>query len=106
MLESLFNKVVGLEAYNFIENRFRHTCLPVNIAKFLKNSFFYRKPPVVAYMSTRKTKEEESVDQKREKFFKCISSFFFFKFYFFRFSISFFVFISSDKLKNVSCRIY
>ena len=68
VLESLFNKVVGLEAYNFIKNRFRHTCLPVNIAKFLKNSFFYRKPPVVAYMSTRKTKEEESVDQKRKNF--------------------------------------
>ena len=64
---SLLNKVVGLEARNFIKNRLRDRCLPVNIAKFLKNSFFCRKPPVAAYMSTRKGKEEESLEQKREK---------------------------------------
>ena len=37
---------------------------------FLKNSFFYRKLPVAAFMSIRKEKEEESVEQKEEKFFK------------------------------------
>ena len=65
---SLLNKVVGLEARNFIKNRLRHRCLPVNIAKFLKNSFFYRKPPVAAYMSTRKGKEDEMLEQQTEKF--------------------------------------
>ena len=64
---SLLNKVVGPEARNFIKNRLRNWCLPVNIAKFLKNSFFYRKPPVAAYMFSRKGKEEESLEQKREK---------------------------------------
>ena len=40
---------------------------PVNIVKFSKNNIFYRKPPVTAIMSTRKGKEEESVEQKEEK---------------------------------------
>ena len=36
MLESLFNKVAGLQACIFIKKRFQHRCFPVNIAKFLK----------------------------------------------------------------------
>ena len=43
---------------------------PVNIVKFPKNNFFYRKPLVTAIMSTRKGKEEESVEKKEEKNFK------------------------------------
>ena len=35
MLESLFNKVAGLKACNFIKKRFQHRCFPVNILKFL-----------------------------------------------------------------------
>ena len=41
MLESLFNKTAGLKAYNFIKKRLWHRCFPVNIAKFVKNSFLY-----------------------------------------------------------------
>ena len=33
MLESLFNKVAGLKAYNFIKKRFQHKCFPVNFRK-------------------------------------------------------------------------
>ena len=33
MLVSLFNKLVGLEVYNFIKKRFRHSCLPVSTTK-------------------------------------------------------------------------
>ena len=40
MLESLFNKVAGLKACNFIKKRLQHRCFPVNIAKFLRTSFF------------------------------------------------------------------
>ena len=36
MLESLFNKVSGLQACIFIKKRLQHRCFPVNIAKFLK----------------------------------------------------------------------
>ena len=36
MLESLFNKVVGLQACNFIKKRFQHRCFPVNIENFLR----------------------------------------------------------------------
>ena len=36
MLESLFNKFVGLQTGNFITKRLEHRCFPVNIAKFLK----------------------------------------------------------------------
>ena len=35
MLESLFKKVAGLKACNFIKKRPQHRCFPVNIAKFL-----------------------------------------------------------------------
>ena len=38
MWESLFNNVA--EACNFIEKRPQHNCFPVNIAKFLRTSFF------------------------------------------------------------------
>ena len=37
VLESLFNKVAGLKAYNFIKKNFYHSCcFPVNTAKFLR----------------------------------------------------------------------
>ena len=35
-LESVFNKVAGLKACNFIQKRLQHKCFPVNIAKVLK----------------------------------------------------------------------
>ena len=38
VLESLFNKVAGLKACNFISNRLQHMCFPVNIAKLFKAS--------------------------------------------------------------------
>ena len=40
MLKSLFNKVKGLQAFNFIKKRLQHKCLPVNIAKFLRAGFY------------------------------------------------------------------
>ena len=39
MLESLSNKVKGLQAYNFTKNGLQHRRLPVNIANF-KNNYF------------------------------------------------------------------
>ena len=39
MLESLFNKVRGLQAYNFTKKRLKHRGFPVNIANF-KNTYF------------------------------------------------------------------
>ena len=41
VLESPFNKVVGLHTCNFIKNRLQHRCFPVMLAKFL-TSFFNR----------------------------------------------------------------
>ena len=38
VLESVFNKVAGLKAYNFIKNRLQHRCFPVNIAKILRTN--------------------------------------------------------------------
>ena len=40
VLESLFSKVVSLEAWNVIKKRLQHRCFPVNIAKFLRTVFF------------------------------------------------------------------
>ena len=39
MLESLFNKVTGLQACNFTKKRLQHRRFPVNIANF-KNTYF------------------------------------------------------------------
>ena len=39
MLESLSNKVKGLQAYNFTKKRLQHRRFPVNIANF-KNTYF------------------------------------------------------------------
>ena len=38
MLESLFKKVPGLKAYNFIKKRLQHRCFPVKFAKFLRTA--------------------------------------------------------------------
>ena len=38
MLKSFFNKVAGLQACKFIEERFQHRCFPVDIANFLRTS--------------------------------------------------------------------
>ena len=35
-MESVFNKVAGLEACNFIKKRFQHSCFPLKFAKFLR----------------------------------------------------------------------
>ena len=39
-LESLLNKVASLKPCNFIKKRLQHRCFPVNIAKFLRTTFF------------------------------------------------------------------
>ena len=36
----LFNKVSGLRTATLLKRRLRHRCFPVNLAKFLKNTFF------------------------------------------------------------------
>ena len=40
VLESLFDKVAGLKAYNFNKKRLLRRCFPVNIAKFLRAALF------------------------------------------------------------------
>ena len=42
LLESIFNKVAGLHACNFIKKRLQQWCFPVNITKFLRTPFSYR----------------------------------------------------------------
>ena len=39
MLDSLFNKVLGLQTYNFIKKLLQHSYFPVNVANFLKTAF-------------------------------------------------------------------
>ena len=39
---SLFNRVTGLKACNFLKNRLQHQVFPVDIAKFLKIAFLYK----------------------------------------------------------------
>ena len=40
VLESLINKTATMKACNFIKKRLQHRCFTVNIAKFLRISFF------------------------------------------------------------------
>ena len=55
MFESLFNKVAGVEACNFILKRFQLRCFPVNIVKFFKNISFYRTSPVAVSVLSKLT---------------------------------------------------
>ena len=48
LLESLFNKVAGLQADCFIKKRLQHRYFLVDFAKFLKTPFFNKTPPMVA----------------------------------------------------------
>ena len=43
VLESLFNKVVGLQACKFVKNRLEHGYFPLNIAKFLRTPILKNK---------------------------------------------------------------
>ena len=51
MLESLFNKVVGLKACNFIKKRHRQGCFLANIAKFFKKAYFEKHLGMVATLN-------------------------------------------------------
>ena len=50
MLESFFNNTEDLTAYNFIKKRVQRRCFPVIIVKFSETTFFYRTPPVSAFV--------------------------------------------------------
>ena len=43
-----FNKITGLRPETLLKKSLWHRCIPVKFAKFLRTSFFYRKPPVAA----------------------------------------------------------
>ena len=40
VLESLFNKVAGIQVCNFIKKRLRHRCFPLKLANIFKKHFF------------------------------------------------------------------
>ena len=46
MVEFLFNEIAALKSCNFIIKKLQHRCFLVNIAKFLRITFFYRTPLV------------------------------------------------------------
>ena len=46
VLQSLFDKVVGLQTCNFIKKRLEYRCFFCEICEFFKNTFFYRTSPV------------------------------------------------------------
>ena len=66
MLGSLFNKVVGLQACNFIKKRLRHRRLPVNIAKFLRTAFSMEHLRWLL-LCVLEREEEESVEQRSKE---------------------------------------
>ena len=51
MLESLFNKFIGLQACNFTKKRLQHRRFPVNIANF-KNTYFEKDLRTAAFDSS------------------------------------------------------
>ena len=44
MLNSLFNKVAGLQVCSVIKQRLQHRCFPVKFAKLLRTNFFTEHP--------------------------------------------------------------
>ena len=42
VVESLYNKVTGLQTCNFIKKRFQCRCFPADFANFLRTTFFHR----------------------------------------------------------------
>ena len=69
MLESLFNKVAGLNSCNFIKKWLQHRCFPVKFAKFLRTPFFHRTPPVSAFdKSTIQRRIEDLTKHIRRSF--------------------------------------
>ena len=46
MLESLFNKVAGIQVFSFIEKRLQHWCFLGKFEKFSRAPFSYRTPLV------------------------------------------------------------
>ena len=39
MLESVFNKIVGVQVYNFIKRRLQHSCFSCEHSEMFKNTF-------------------------------------------------------------------
>ena len=61
MLESLFNKVAGLQAGKFIKKRFQPRCFPMKFAKFFRTPIWKN-----AEISSRKKKiTERKIREKR-----------------------------------------
>ena len=54
MLDSLFNKVTGLQATNFIKKVAPTQAFSCECCEFFRNNFFYVTTPVAAFMFTRK----------------------------------------------------
>ena len=66
VLDSLFNKVAGLQISNFIKKWLQHRCFPVNVANFLRTVFCIEHPRcLLLYLLERE--EEESVEQRRAR---------------------------------------
>ena len=75
VLESLFNKIAGLEDCNFIKKTLQHRCFPVKLAKFLRTPFFYRTPQVatsVLYESMEKVVKKNRFSLRTVKYI-CIN---------------------------------
>ena len=49
VLESLFNKVAGIQASNFIKKRLLTQVFSCKKCEIFKNSFFYKTPPVATF---------------------------------------------------------
>ena len=49
VLESLFKKASGPQAYKFIKKRLQHSYFPVKLTRFSRALFFYRAPPVAGF---------------------------------------------------------
>ena len=66
MLESLFNKVSGLKACNFIHKILQHRCFPVKFGKFLRTPLFTEHGCCyvnIAYIKTESSAGEKALKQ-------------------------------------------
>ena len=70
MLDSLFNKIPGLQTSNFIKKLLQRRLFSCEFCAFYENSIFSRPPLVVAFMSNRKGKRGKFETEEQGKMFQ------------------------------------
>ena len=70
VLGSLFNNFAVLKAYKFIKQRIQHRCFPVEIVKFLKNTYFEEHLRTAVFILYKKVMPIATLSQQFQKLYQ------------------------------------